>query len=276
MNADALRIPIGGGSVHVDRFGQGGEPFLLLHGFATCSFLWREVGTALAAAGHTAYALDLLGYGESDRPTEADYSIAAQTLVVERALLGLRLESATVAGIDIGGGVALRLAVHYPDRVRRLALINSVAFDECPGREVRLVQRSTARFALRVARGVLGAAPLLRPVLEGGVADAELMTPALIARYLAPYAGSDGVAHLLQLARALDDQDMRGLDLGSLRVPTAVIWGEEERFLEAGLPERLQTAIPGSTLTRLRGVGRLVPEEAPDTLATLLEELLKR
>lgn len=276
MNADVLRIPIGGGSVHVDRYGQGGESFVLLHGFATSSFLWRHVATELASAGHTAYAVDLLGYGESDRPLEADYSIAAQTTYIERTMLGLRVERATVAGMDIGGGIALRLALHHPQRVARLALVNSVAFAECPGREVRLVQRGTARFALRIARDVLGAAPLLRPVLEGGVADPEHMPPALIARYLAPYTGNDGVAHLLLLASALSHDDVRLLDLSSIRVPTSIIWGEEERFLESGLPERLQSTIPGSTLTRLRGAGRFVPEETPEALARLLLELAER
>ncbi len=274
MTADLLRIPIGGGSVHVARYGQGGEPFVLLHGFATSGFVWRDVAEVLAASGHTAYAVDLLGYGESDRPMEAEFTIAAQTRYVERAMLGLRLERATVVGLDIGGAIAQRLAVFHPQRVERLALVNSVAFDECPGREVRLVQRSTARVALRIARGVLGAAPLLRPVLERHVANPENMPPQLVARYVAPYAGSDGVAHLLVLARALSADDLYRLDLASLRVPASIIWGDEEHFLDSGLPERLHTAIPGSTLTRLSGVGRLVPEEDAEGTARLLLEML--
>lgn len=272
MTADLLRIPIGGGSVHVARYGQGGEPFVLLHGFATSGFVWRDVAEVIAAAGHTAYAIDLLGYGESDRPMEAEFTIAAQTGYIDRVLLGLRLEKANIAGLDIGGGIAQRLAVLYPERVERLVLVNSVAFEECPGREVRLVQRGTARVALRIARGVLGAAPLLRPVLEQSVADPANMPQQLIARYVAPFAGSDGVAHLLILARALTSDDLYRLDLSSIRVPTSIVWGDEERFLDSGLPERLQAAIPGATLTRIANVGRLVPEEDPEGLARLILE----
>jgi len=51
---------------------------LLVHGFPTSSFLWRAIAPRLAEAGHTAFAIDLLGYGESDRPLDGDYSIAAQ------------------------------------------------------------------------------------------------------------------------------------------------------------------------------------------------------
>jgi pimeloyl-ACP methyl ester carboxylesterase len=272
MDADLLRIPIGPGSVHVERYGRGGEAVVLLHGFGTSSFLWRNIAPTLTLAGFTAFAIDLLGYGESDRPLDADYSIAAQTEYVERALAGLHVANATVVGLGIGGGIAQRLATTRPARVRRLVLINSVAFDECPGKDVRSIQLGTARFALRVSQGVLGAAPLLKRVLEAGVARPEAMPARLVARYLAPYAGSDGVIHLLALARALRADDVESLPLGRVTAPTLIVWGEAEPWLDSGLPERLQRAIPGSRLVRLAQVGRLVPEESPEVLAQLLAE----
>ncbi|HET7585405.1 MAG TPA: alpha/beta hydrolase [Gemmatimonadaceae bacterium] len=275
-DADLLRIPAGPGALHVERYGQGGTAFVLLHGFGTSCFLWRHVGPALALAGHTAYAVDLLGYGESDRPYMGDYALSAQAECVARAMVAMRVEHAVVAGVDIGAGVAMRLAVQQADRVAGLALINGVAFEQCPGREVRRLQRGTARHALRIARGILGAAPLVRELLEGNVAHAEHMPPRLVARYLAPYAGSDGMTHLLALARALRVEDVRDLDLGAIRAPTSVIWGDAERWMDSGLPERVQAAIPLSRLTRLSDVGRLVPEEAPETLTRLLLDLCAR
>ena len=275
IDADLLRIPAGPGALHVERYGHGGSAVVLLHGFATSGFLWRAVAPALALGGHTAFAVDLLGYGESDRPLEADYSITAQAEYLDRALTALRVARATLVGLDIGGGVAQRLAVTRAARVERLVLINSVAFDECPGRDVRSVQRGTARFAFRVSQGVLGAAPLLRRVLEGSVARRESMPARLVARYLAPYVGTEGVTHLLTLARALHADDVEALDLSSITAPTLVIWGEEDPWLDSGLAERLQGAIPGGALVRLPGVGRLVPEEAPEALSQLLLEFLE-
>ncbi len=275
-DADLLRIPAGTGALHVERYGQGGAPFILLHGFGTSCFLWRHVGPALARAGHTAYAVDLMGYGESDRPYMGDYSLAAQAEFVARAMVAMRVERAIVAGIDIGAGVAMRLGALDGERVAALALVNGVAFEHCPGRDVRRLQRGTARHALRIARGILGAAPLVRELLESNVAHVEHMPPRLVARYLAPYAGADGMTHLLALARALRVEDVRELDLGTIRAPTAIIWGDAERWMDSGLPERVQAAIPSSTLTRLNDVGRLVPEEAPETLTRLLLDLVAR
>jgi len=78
--------------MHVERYGHGGAPILLVHGFATCSFLWREVGPTLAIAGRTAFAIDLFGYGESDRPFDAQFGIAAQSEYLDRALTALRAD----------------------------------------------------------------------------------------------------------------------------------------------------------------------------------------
>jgi pimeloyl-ACP methyl ester carboxylesterase len=247
---------------------------VLIHGFGTSSFLWRAVAPALATEGHTAYAIDLLGYGESDRPFDADYTLGAQAQCVDRALSSLRLSRVSLVGIDIGAAVAMQLVAARPSRVTRLAMINPVALDEIPGGDVRAVQRGTARFALRVGRGVLGAAPLLAPVLEKSVADPRSMPDRLVARYLAPFVGSDGVSHLLTLARSVRREDLEGLDPGSIKVPTLIVWGEEDRWVDSGFGERLQATVPGSVLVRLSGVGRLVPEEASDSLSRLLLEFI--
>lgn len=273
IDPDLLRTPVGPGAVHVERYGHGGRSVLLVHGFATSSFLWRAVAPALADA-YTVYAVDLLGYGESDRPPDADYSIAAQTAYLDRALAALRVPRAAVVGVGIGGGIALRLAVRHPSRVEALALVNGVAFEECPGRDVRSAQLGTARFALRIARGVLGAAPVVRRVLEESVATREAMPARLVARYLAPYVGADGVAHLLTLARALRAEDVEELDLAAVHAPTLIVWGEAQQWLDSGLPERVQSAIPGSVVVRLPDAGALVPEDAPATLAHVLTEFL--
>lgn len=253
--------------MHVARFGHGGPPILLVHGFGTCSFLWRHVGPELAGAACTAYAIDLFGYGESDRPADADYSIAAQTEYLDTALTALRLSRATIAGVDLGGGIALRLAATRPDRVERLILINSIGPGGVAGGDLRMLNRRTARFVLRASRGVMGAAPLLTPLLEGSVVSPDHMPPRLVARYLAPYVGRDGVSHLLALARAIRAADLEEVDLRAVRAPVLILWGEEDKWLDPRVPDRLANALPGSRLVRFPGVARLLPEEAPSRVA---------
>lgn len=256
--------------MHVERYGHGGAPVVLIHGFGTSSFLWRNVGPALAVTQHTAYAVDLLGYGESDRPFDADFGIAAQTDYLERALTALRVARAAIVGVDIGAVIALRLAAVRPERVARLVLINPVGGEDIPAGDIRAMQRNTARFALRVSRGLFGASPLLTPILTSSVADPARMPPALVGRYLAPFIGQEGVTHLLALARAVRPTDVEDLDLTQVRAHTLVVRGEKDAWVDAALSRKLSSEIVDCRIVRLPESARLVPEEAPDELAQLI------
>ena len=276
MQADVLRVPVGPGAMHVERFGHGGTAVILIHGFGTSSFLWRNVAPAITDAGHTAYAIDLFGHGESDRPSDADFGIAAQAEYLDAAMTALRVARGIIVGVDIGGDVALRLAATRAERVEKLVLINTPVFDELPAKDITQMQRSTAKFAFRTTRGILGAAPLIEGVLKGSVADPEHMPVKLIARYLAPFVGKDGVNHLLQLASSISREDMEDVDLKSIHVPAMVIWGEQDQWLDNRLADRLVNELPDGRLVRMPGVGRLVPEENPEQLNDLLLEFMRR
>src|SRR5215212_10945483 len=256
MQADVLRVPVGPGAMHVERFGHGGTAVLLIHGFGTSSFLWRNVAPAITDAGHTAYAIDLFGHGESDRPMDADFGIAAQAEYLDAAMTALRVARGIVVGVDIGGDIALRLAANRPERVEKLVLINTPAFDELPAKDITQMQRRTARFAFSLTRGVMGAAPLLEGVLKGSVADPDHMPMKLVARYLAPFVGKDGANHLLTLASAIHRGDLDESEYAEIKAPTLIIWGDEDRWIEPKLADRLVNSIPDARLVRLAGVAR--------------------
>lgn len=256
--------------MHVERFGYGGAPIVLLHGFGTSSFLWRHVGPMVAVRHATAFAIDLFGYGESDRPFDADFSIRAQSEYLDRALTALQLQSVTLVGMDIGGAVATRLAADHPDRVSKLVLVGTPPLAELPGPAIRELQRETARYALRLSRGLFGASSLLTPFLEESVASPECMPPVLIGRYLAPYLGRDGANHLLALAGALEDDDLDDLALEEIRQETLVVRGTRDRWCTKATAEAYEEGLPSARYEHVEEVGRLVPEEAPAELAALL------
>jgi pimeloyl-ACP methyl ester carboxylesterase len=267
-------VPVGPGSLHVDRYGLGGHAVLLVHGFGTHSFVWRNVGPSIALANLTAFAVDMLGYGASDRPMDADYGIAAQAEYLDRALTALRMARATVVGLDLGAAVALRFAAAHPERVEKLILINPIPLDDIPANDVKSLQKNTARFAFRISRGMMGAAPLLRELLQKSVSSPANMPEGLVARYLAPYVGREGVDHLLRTARFLKNDDIDEINLRALPHPTLVIWGDRDPWVDATAGDELANTIGGSKLVHLPSAGRLVPEDAPDMLSDLILDFI--
>ncbi len=218
-----LHIPVGAGTLHIERLGRGGPAVLLLHGFATSAFLWRHAAPHLAAAGLTVVAIDLLGHGESDRPGDALYSASAQADYVERALTALRLGAVTVVAQDVGALVAVMLATLRPSLVRALLLLEPPDPDDLPGPGIRSLQRSSARAALN-ANTLFGARALLAPwLLErvGSPSDPDR----LIARYLSAFVGPNGTADLLQLASHVTLQEEERARLRALRVHTTLWLG---------------------------------------------------
>ncbi len=267
MYTEHLRIPVGAGSLHAERVGRGGHPVVLLHGFGTCSFLWRALGPRLADHGYTAIALDLLGHGESDRPLDMSFGLAAQAEYVERALTALRLPAVSLIGQDVGGVVGLLLAAQRSRRVQQLAVINPPDLDELPGPEVRTLQRTSARAALS-ANSLFGALTLLEPHLRASVADPARMSDRLVARYLAPWVGGEGVGQLLQMAGAIELPDDDRPWLREVKAPVAIVHGALDRWTTAEVVKRLVPMLPAAqpVVHTIATAGRLVAEDAPDEL----------
>ena len=120
-----MRIPIGNGlTLHaLLRNGQGGAPFLLVHGLASNARLWDEVADAVAAAGHGSVAIDQRGHGRSSQTGEGyDFATLAVDLV---AVVDATVDVPVIAvGQSWGANVALELAARHPDRVLGLGLVD--------------------------------------------------------------------------------------------------------------------------------------------------------
>ena len=67
---------------------------------------------------------------------------------------------------------------------------------------------------------------------------------------------------------------MAEIDLGLIDRPSLIVWGDQDSFVSPKLGDRLADTIPGSRLVRLPGCGRLVPEEAPESLAGMILEFV--
>ncbi|MGV9381753.1 haloalkane dehalogenase [Nonomuraea sp. NPDC003707] len=120
-------VPDGLRMAYVEAGPADGEPVVLLHGEPSWSFLYRHVMPELAAAGLRAIAVDLVGFGRSDKPADQAEHTYARHVEWTRALLfdALGLSRVTVVGQDWGGLIGLRIAAEHPESVARIVAANT-------------------------------------------------------------------------------------------------------------------------------------------------------
>ncbi|HEX9038515.1 MAG TPA: haloalkane dehalogenase [Ktedonobacterales bacterium] len=111
---------------YVDEGPRDGAPVLLLHGEPSWSFLYRKMIPVITAAGYRAIALDLVGFGRSDKPAaREDYTYQLHVDWMRGALEGLDLREVTLVGQDWGGLIGLRLVAEHPERFARVVAANT-------------------------------------------------------------------------------------------------------------------------------------------------------
>ena len=150
---------------------------------AHLSYLWRGVAPGIAERGRRVIAIDLPGFGGSDKPVDATYSFGFYGRALDGVLEAAGADRIGLGVHDLGGPVGLHWASKNPERVERLALLNTLAY---PGLSVALV----TFFALLRTPGVRSWATSpagLRFTMRTGVADKARLSDEDIAAYQAPY-----------------------------------------------------------------------------------------
>jgi pimeloyl-ACP methyl ester carboxylesterase len=127
IHSDYTELPFAGAShVRVHYYAGGsGSPIVMVHGLGGRAEDWAALMPQLVRDHHRVYALDLPGYGRSDWPANAAYSIPEQTALVEAFLDNRHLARTDLAGWSMGGWLAMRLALDQPQRIRRLVIFDS-------------------------------------------------------------------------------------------------------------------------------------------------------
>ena len=240
-----------------------GPPVILVHGFAGMAEAWDGVAEDLAR-DHAVYALDLLGFGGSDKPARADHSLAGHGRRVAAVAAALGLQGVTLAGHSMGGVVtAFAALADGGARVGRLAML-SANFYRRNGPPIPMFPPLPRLMAARFYDPAARAASLRRCF-----ADPALVTPALIERYLAPTRAPGARASLAGFLATPGPATYAALP-AQLRLPALVLWGEADALWPLSDARRLHAEVAGSALQIVGGAGHMVQEERPAEVAEQL------
>jgi len=252
---------------------------VLLHDMPAGAFSWAAIMPRLAATNRAVYAIDMLGYGQSDFPWPADTSNWGQGDALAFLFEQLNLTNVILVGHGFGGAVAQVLATRLTrERVAALALIDTICYLDSTAENWPLTKMKE-RQELDAPKKVSLEDLLrdLRETLPSGSQQPERFA-ANIDDYLTPWNSELGKETLFMHIRQLLPNYINSVasDLHTLGKPTLVVWGEKDQQFPLSYAQRLHHEIPESRLVIIPDAGHLVLFDAPEAVASALSDFINQ
>ncbi len=255
-------VDLGGGlTVHLRDEGPRDAPVIvLLHGSNADLHTWTPWVKALATDNRV-IRFDQIGHGLTGPSPDGDYSNAAFVRTVAAAVDKLGVGRFVLAGNSMGGGIALDYALAHPERLEGLVLVDAGGAPPM-GKPSGNIGFSLARNpVLREVFARVTPRVLIERSLEQSVSNKAIVTPAAVDRYweLLRYPGNREAtfARFAQPRRSLTREQ-----LAALKVPTLILWGEEDGLIPVAAGRWFDATLPESRLIVYPGIGHLPMEEA--------------
>jgi pimeloyl-ACP methyl ester carboxylesterase len=264
---------VDGARVHYQEFGEISNPTLILiHGYTASLYVWKTVAPMLADEGFHVVAVDLLGFGYSEKPSWFDYAITSQARIVARLMNLLGIGRATIIGSSYGGAVAATLALDYTERVEKLVLIDTVCNDTLKNHPV-LKLASIPGVGEALAPFLIDSRTYQRHRMRGTLSPAnhDLITDERVEGILRPLTAADAHHSLLATSRNWH-ADRIEQDAYLINQPTLIIWGEDDRVIPVDDGYKLHESILNSRFVILRDCGHVPQEEKSDLFTELVSE----
>ncbi len=228
----------------------GGPPLVLVHGLGSdAANDWGRLVAPLAKSYHV-YAPDLPGFGRSQRPADADYSIPMQVEALAAFMDAVGVRRARVAGLSMGGWIAARLASEQPERVERLVLVDAAGMrplDTSPIPAETLLPHDEAG-----VRRLIAAVRHKPPALPGFLAR-DILKERLREEWV--------VRRALESMRP--GRDWLNGTLGRATMPVLVVWGRQDTLIPVAYAAPLAAEFQHARLALLDGCGHVPMADCP-------------
>lgn len=267
----------GGVTVHLRDEGPRDAPvIMLLHGSNADLHTWEPWVQALGGR-YRVIRFDQVGHGLTGPDPREDYSTANFVADIGEVADKLGLKTFVLGGNSMGAKHALAFAIAHPERLSGLVLVDGSGGPMLKIARLEKDDKDSGNVGFAIARmpGVNRIAEQITPrsliaqSLEQTVSVKTIVTPAMVDRYweLLRYPGNRR-ATLARFSMPFDP--LAEADIAKVKIPTLILWGEEDRIIPVEAGQWLAKTLPDNTLRIYPGIGHLPQEEAPAaTLADL-------
>jgi len=271
-NMDGIQscfVNIKGFNIHYLTAGEG-EPVLLLHGWPTSSFLWRNIIEPLAKSRRV-IAPDLLGFGQSDKPVDMKYTFNMHAEIIDAFMNALDIKKTDIVIHDLGGPVGLLWLVKHPEKVGKFIIMNTFLYPE-----LSFVIKTFLLFSrIPLLRSFLVSPTGIAICMRLGIVRKAARTKDMYKAYQAPFIGANDRKVLLRNFTDPEAEELRGVadKLLSLDKDVQMIIGEKDSLL-AGDIALMKKNMPNVPFFMVQDAGHFLQEDQPEKVSEILLKLL--
>jgi pimeloyl-ACP methyl ester carboxylesterase len=250
------------------RQGQGTPPLVLLHGFDSSVFEFRRL-LPLLATHYETWAIDLLGFGFTNRGANLAFSPAAIKTHLYACWKAWIKQPMTLVGASMGGAAAIDFTLSYPEAVRNLVLISSAGFSASPAMG-RLMIPPISYLATAFLRNLKVRQSIsLKAYHNPSLASADALRCAALHLNQTNWQQA-----LIAFTRSGGYGSFQS-QLAQLQLPTLILWGAQDRILGTEDAEKFHQAIPHSRLIWIDACGHVPHLEKPQITADYLLDFVR-
>lgn len=272
-NSSSQFISLGGMDVHFRDEGPTADtlPLVLLHGTSSSLLTWDACSKEWIK-DHRVIRMDLPGFGLTGPNPEQDYSIKNYVAFLNSFLQERNVTQCYLAGNSLGGLIAFHFAAIYPEKVKKVILIDPAGYS---------IHNAKGSLAFTLGRipvlknilTIITPISIVRKSLEDAYGNKSLVNNDLVEQYR-DMACREGNRNAL-LIRLQNDQYGDTTLVSKLIMPTLVIWGASDQLIPVNNAYKFQRDLPADTLAILQNVGHVPMEETPELVIPLVKKFIK-
>ncbi|UCD59129.1 MAG: alpha/beta hydrolase [Candidatus Hydrogenedentota bacterium] len=265
IERDSLFMDVDGVRTRYIERGEGKKAIIFIHGFASSLSTWRSCLEPISKQ-YRIFALDLKGFGFSGKPA-SKYTTDEYADFVIHFMDALELQAATLCGNSMGGNIAWRTALKYPERIERIILVDAAGYPS---------EHRGMPFFLNLGR-LPGVGEIvstfitrgrIRSSLQSAYYDTAKVTEQTVDAYYYPMRTAGARRAVLARLRGFPAEiEEWKAKIRDIKLPTLIIWGADDTWIEREHAERFHRDIIGSALVIIPECGHLPQEEKPGEFA---------
>jgi 4,5:9,10-diseco-3-hydroxy-5,9,17-trioxoandrosta-1(10),2-diene-4-oate hydrolase len=255
--------------------GDRGSTLILIHGFGASVEIWQHNIWALSQQ-HRVYALDLVGFGRTDKPP-GPYDPPVFIRFMDDFMNALDIRSASLVGLSLGGGIALKYAVDFPNKVEKLVLVDSAGLGPKVILSLRLMSLPFV--------GELMTRPSRKQAylfFKPAVYDSAPLKGAFSDLYFELFSMPGAQSALLRVLRSMcnifgakkESLKLIGPELDKVTAQTLIVWGRQDAVIPIDYAYLAKSKLPNSQLRIFEQCGHMPNFEKPDEFNESVLEFL--